>query len=253
MVSEIDWDLLGETNLKVAWRLVANLLGKDCFPGMLAVPNIEEANFFDLMMCFMEDDQLDLNGNEFKICGHVVDVARVYEEDGFPCTNMSELLYACSHLPNEELEITSKRSYWSHDDKTILIEMSGLTKRIIDWTNFSEGSLVVDKTVSGLKSIYIISEVIYADYLKVEVNVGGFTLSDEIKKSIPVAFKYKKFAVNSLGVLKAETTFKELHLDAFFHLVGEPDINLGLVQGGKLEPVSAGTRFNSEELLTSDL
>jgi len=50
---EIDWDLLGETNLKVAWRLVSRLLGKDCFPGMLPVPNIEEANYYSLMVSFI--------------------------------------------------------------------------------------------------------------------------------------------------------------------------------------------------------
>ena len=110
----------------------------------------------------------------------------------------------------------------------------------------SEGHLVIDKSIEGLEkvnSIYIISEVVYTNHLKMKVNVGGLTLSDEIKKKTPVAFKYTKFIADPLGVLKAKVYFEtKLHYNSFFQLVGEHEISLGLGMGGKPEPVSYGTR-----------
>ena len=248
MASEIDWDLLGETNLKVAWRLVSRLLGQDCFPRMLVVPNIEEANYYGLMACFITDSGLDKelasDEPEFKLKGHIVEVSRVYKEDGKPNTNLVELLNACSHLFKVKVELSCRRCYWQNDDKTILVEMSGLVKHVVDWSYINHGSLVIDKSIDGLEqvnNIYIISEVVYANLLKVEVNVGGLTISDEITKKVPVAFKYTNFTVDRLGVLRTKKLTK-LHYNSFFHLVGEPDITLGLGKGGKLEPVSAGTR-----------
>ena len=250
MASEIDWDLLGETNLKVAWRLVSRLLGKDCFPGMLPVPNIEEANYYSLMVSFIRhkglQKKLSINGPEFQLKGHIVEVARLYKEDGNPDTDMAELLNVCSHLYKAKVELNCKRCQWQQGDMTILVEMSGLVKHVIDWSHMSEGHLVIDKSIEGLEkvnSIYIISEVVYTNHLKMKVNVGGLTLSDEIKKKTPVAFKYTKFIADPLGVLKAKVYFEtKLHYNSFFQLVGEHEISLGLGMGGKPEPVSYGTR-----------
>ena len=240
---EINWDLLGETNLKVAWRLIAELLSRNCFPGMTPVPKMEEACNFDLMVCFTED----ASEEKLQLHGHIADIARIYEADGHPNTNMAELLYICSHLTKEELEITSNRSHWQEKDKSILVEMSGLIKQIVDFSSVSEGSLVIDKTINGLedvKNIFIISEVIYASYIKVEVDVDGFTLSDEINKIVPVAFSYKKFQVDEIGVLKSATSDDD-DFDLNFFPGSQPtDISLDLKHGGEVDPVCEGTRSN---------
>ena len=95
--------------------------------------------------------------------------------------------------------------------------------------------------MQGINTIYIISEVIYAQKVRVEVEVGNANMSDEINKRIPVAFSYMKFPMDKMGVVQAAKDTK-LNIAADFQLVGEEDkTNRGL-GGGKVEPVARRTR-----------
>merc|ERR1711875_83160 len=95
---------------------------------------------------------------------------------------------------------------WKEREKSITIEMSNITKLVTNWASIGEGNLVIDNSLEdlqGIKTIYIISEVIYAEKILVEVNVGTASMSDEITVRTPVAFSYMKFPVDKLGVLQA--------------------------------------------------
>ena len=45
---DIAWDILKQTDLKVAWRLAVKEMSKEFFSSqMVVVPHIEEASFYD--------------------------------------------------------------------------------------------------------------------------------------------------------------------------------------------------------------
>ena len=104
------------------------------------------------------------------------------------------------------------------------------THPVTNWT-IGEGNLVIENNMEdlrGINTIYIISEVIYAQKVRVEVEVGNANMSDEINKRIPVAFSYMKFPMDKMGVVQAAKDTK-LNIAAEFQLMGEEDkTNRGL-------------------------
>ena len=193
---DIAWDILKQVNLKVAWRLVAKDMSKVFFSSqMVAVPHIEEASFYDLMVCFTKEkvgmlEKLAKVGPEYQLHGHIADLVRIYTEDGQPRNNMEELLYTCQHPSEEQIEITSHTKTWEEGKKYITVEMSGLTKYVTNWT-IGASNLVIDTNMEdlhGIYTVYIISEVIYAEKVRVEVEVGKDIFADEIEKKDSCCF-----------------------------------------------------------------
>ena len=251
-MSDISWDILDQVNLKVAWRLVSKDMSKSFFNSrMITVPHIEEATFYDLMVCFTKKnvgmlDKLAKVGPEYHLHGHVADLVKVYTEDGNPKTNMQELLYTCQHPFEEQIETKGYRKNWEEGEKAITVEMSDLTKLVTNWAAIGEGSLVIDnrlEDLQGIKNIFIISEVIYADKISVDVKVGTARMSDEITVKTPVAFSYMKFPVDKLGVLQPAKDSK-LKISADFKLVKEEDKSSRGLGGGKT--ASEGMRTRSK-------
>ena len=86
-MSDISWDILDQVNLKVAWRLVSKDMSKSFFNSrMVTVPHIEEASFYDLMVCFTKKntgmlEKLVKAGPEYHLHGHVADLVKAYTED----------------------------------------------------------------------------------------------------------------------------------------------------------------------------
>ena len=249
-MSNITWDALDQVNLKVAWRLVSKDMSKEFFNSrMVTVPHIEEAAFYDLMVCFAKKDMRMLDklarvGPEYHLHGHVADLVKVSSEDGSPVSNMDELLYTCQHPAKEEMVIMGYKKNWEEGEKSITVEMSNMTKLVTNWAGIGEGSLVIDNTLEdlhGIKTIYIISEVIYAERITVEVNVGKARMSDEITTKTPVAFNYMKFPVDKLGVVQPAKDNK-LNIGAEFQLVKEEDKTSRGLGGGKMETEGMKTR-----------
>ena len=243
-MSDINWDILNKLDLKVAWRLAAKDMSKEFFSSqMVMVPHIEEASFYDLMVCFTKEKvgmlEKMVKAGEYQLLGHISDLVRSSPEDGSPKTNMGELLSTCQHPSKEEIETTSYTRTWEDGKKSIAVKMTGLTKYVTNWA-IGQGNLVIDTSMEdlqGIKTIYIISEVVYAQKVRVEVEIGKSSFADEIKKRIPVAFTYMKFPMDKMGVVQAAQDTK-LNISAVFQLVGEEeDETLGL-GGGKREPAA---------------
>ena len=248
---DIAWDILKQTDLKVAWRLAAKDMSKEFFSSqMVVVPHIEEASFYDLMVCFTKEkigvlEKLAKVGPEYQLQGHISDLVRTSTEDGSPKTNMEELLHTCQHPSKEDIKTTNYSKSWSEEKKTITVEMSG-SKYVTHWT-IGAGNLVINTSMEdlqGINTVYIISEVIYAEKVRVEVEVGKEILADELKKRIPVAFSYMKFPVDKMGVVQPAKDTK-LNTGAMFQLVGEEDNTPGL-GGGKKESVAKRTRHSGK-------
>ena len=79
---DIAWDILKQTDLKVAWRLAVKDMSKEFFSSqMVVVPHIEEASFYDLMVCFTKEkigvlEKLTKVGPEYQLQGHISDLVR---------------------------------------------------------------------------------------------------------------------------------------------------------------------------------
>ena len=133
---DIAWDILDQVNLKVAWRLVSKDISKMFFNSrMVTVPHIEEASYYDLMVCFTKKnagmiDKLAKVESQYHLHGHVADLVKVNTEDGTPKTNMQELLYICQHPSNEQMETMGYRNNWEEGKKSITVEISGLSKLV---------------------------------------------------------------------------------------------------------------------------
>ena len=88
-----------------------------------------------------------------------------------------------------------------------------VTNRTVD-----SGSLVLDLELEELhdvKSVYVISEVIYSERVFMEMRLADKKLADEIR-NIPVAFSYVKFPVDKDGVLKVSIRFYLTFLNISF-------------------------------------
>ena len=83
------------------------------------------------------------------------------------------------------------------------------------------GMLVMDKSfeeLADVAKVYIISEVVFAETVIVEVDTKKKSEASEMKR-IPVAFSYFKFPMNTEGVLQAGTD--KVNKDADFLLIEE--------------------------------
>ena len=129
------------------------------------------------------------------------------------------------HL-KEDLASTFFSYTWTDDnnDKSVTIKMSGLSKYELNW-NLKQGSLVLDCEKVDLcnESVYVISEVVYAETVIIDVQVNKEKSEFDRKiveidlnsGKIPVSFSYLKFPVDKNGVLLAAKDTK-LKLDAVF-------------------------------------
>ena len=125
-------------------------------------------------------------------------------------------------LIKEHMTSTSFSYTWTDDInlKLVTIKMLGMSKYVLKG-NLKQGSLVLDCEKVDLcnDSVYIISEVVYAEKVIIDVQIstkekfGENTV--EIDSKIPVAFSYLKFPVDKNGVLLAAKDTK-IKLDAVF-------------------------------------
>ena len=219
----MDWESIKSGDLVAAWRMVRKDLGRSIFPGeLVVVPHLQEAAFYDLMVSFTKCkvgmlDKLARVGPFYQLHGHIVDLVDVCD------SNMLELLHMCQHPVVEEVTWPDCRRSWSRGESSVTVELTGLTKLVANWT-IGEGGLVLDTSLEELKEVrkvYIISEVVYAETIRVEVDTGERRVSETIRQKMPIAFSYFKFPVTREGVVQAARGRGEVDKEAQFLLVGE--------------------------------
>ena len=211
----IDWNKLNFPDPFVAWSILAQEISDKFFSRtLIAVPAIDHAEYYDLMVCFAKIVHFWQWTPTFRLLGHFLDISA-------PTKNEMELMEFINPL-KEDLNSTSYSYTWTDDNKskTVTIKMSGLSKYELNW-NLNQGSLVIDCEKVDLSngSVYIISEVVYAQKVTIDVQVEKKERSErklmEVDVQIPVAFSYLKFPVDKNGVLLAAKDTK-VKLDAVF-------------------------------------
>ena len=210
----INWNKLDSPKATVAWSILAQEISDKFFSGtLIAVPAIDQANYYDLMVSFEKMSHFWQLTPTYKLLGHFLDISAPAKNE-----NEMELMEVLRNPLAEELNSTSFSYTWTDDnnDKSVTIKMSGMSKYELNW-NLKPGSLVLDSEKVDLRndSIYVISEVVYAASVIIDVQVKKeFDLRIETGK-IPVAFSYLKFPVDKNGVLLAAKDTK-LKLNAVF-------------------------------------
>ena len=211
----IDWNKLTSPDPVVAWSILAQEISDKFFSRtLIAVPAIDEAKYFDLMVCSAKILHFWQWTPTFRLLGHFLDISA-------PAKNEMELMEVLRNPLKEDLNSTSYSYTWTDNkSKSVTIKMSGMAKYEMNW-NLKEGSLVLDCEKVDLcnGSVYIISEVVYAEKVIIDVQINKKETAErkiiEIDDKIPVGFSYLKFPVDRDGVLlTAEKT--KIKLDAVF-------------------------------------
>ena len=203
---EIKWNKLASTDPKDAWCLASVEMAKEFFDNkMTVVPRLEEAPFFDIMVCFTKPgNKRNAKSKDFEIRGHLEDLINRSEQG----SNLSKTLQACQNTITADIE--SRSHEWKSPDgtKVIKIKLDGLSKEVVNWASLNEEDLIFDLDqiftldLSGRKGIYIISEVVYASNTSIMVKIGDYKKSERVSVKIPVAFSYKQFPIDMHGELK---------------------------------------------------
>ena len=194
-------------------------MAKELFPGLLPVPHLLQADYYDLMVCFTKCranviDKMAGLGPVYRLHGHIADLVTTEK------TDIPELVVMCKHPSKEDISLPNFSRTWTKGDKAIMVKLGGLSKLVTNWT-ISEGKLVLDTSIKELTEagkVYVITEVIYAETVIVEVDSKKKSEASEMKR-IPVAFSYFKFPMSSEGVLQAGTD--KVNKDADFLLIEE--------------------------------
>ena len=206
----IKWNELASTDPKDAWCLTSVEIAKEFFNSqMIVVPRLDEAPFFDLMVCFTKPgnktaiekvSNLIKGEYDFQLRGHLTDLIDKSEQG----SNLGKTLTACKNTVKADVDQKSLSSEWKSPDgnKVVKIKLDGLSKEVINWASLNEGDLIFDLDLSGRKRIYIISEVVYASNTSIMVKVGDTKKSERVSLKIPVAFSYAKFPIDKHGELK---------------------------------------------------
>merc|ERR1739848_308486 len=187
----INWTKLDSPKPIVAWSLLAQEISDKFFSGtLLAVPAIEEASYFDLMVCFSKISHFWQLTPTYRLLGHFMDISA-------PAKNEMELMEILRNPLKEDMNSTSFSYTWTDDNnnKSVTITMSGMSKYELNW-NLKEGSLVLDceKVIIDVQ----INKDSVIDRKIMKIDAG----------KIPVAFTYLKFPVDENGALLAANDTK---------------------------------------------
>ena len=227
-VMGIKWNDLTTTNPKDAWSLFSVEISKELFKSeMIVVPRLEEAPFFDLMVCFTKPgnktaiekmSNLIKGDYDFKLRGHLTDLIDKSSDQG---SNLDKTLLACKNTVKADMDQKSLSYEWKSPDgsKVINIKLDGLSNEVINWASLNEGDLIFDIEqidLSGRKRMYVISDVVYASKTSILVKIDGFARAAKVTMKIPVAFSYAKFPIDENGKLKQVIDEQEINLASTF-------------------------------------
>ena len=225
----INWNELTSTDPADAWSLSSVEIAKELFNSqMIVVPRLEEAPFFDLMVCFTKPgnktaiekvSNLIKGEYDFKLRGHLTDlIDKKVDKSRDQGSNLGKTLLACQNTVKADLDQKSLSHEWKSPDesKVVKIKFDGLSREVLNWASLNEGDLIFDIDLSGRKRMYIISDVVYASKTSIMVKVDGSERAEKVSLKIPVAFSYAKFPIDQNGKLKQVIDEKEINVASTF-------------------------------------
>ena len=192
----IKWNELVSTDPKTAWSLTSVEIAKDMFKSeMIVVPRIDEAPYFDLLVCFslsvnktaLEKISNFLKGDyDFHLRGHLTDLLDSSSEG----SDLDKVFLACKNSVKADVDQKSMTHEWKSPDgqKEVKITFDGISREVINWASLNEGDLIFNIDLSSETSI--------------SVKIDGTERAEKVNLKIPVAFSYAKFPINQNGEIK---------------------------------------------------
>ena len=214
----IKWNELVSTDPKAAWSLTSVEIAKEMFKSeMIVVPRIDEAPYFDLMVCFsksgnktaLEKISNFLKGDyDFHLRGHLTDLLDSSSEG----SDLDKVFLACKNSVKADVDQKSMTHEWKSPDgqKEIKIIFHGISRKVINWASLKKGSLIFNSDLHSGSILFIISDVVYASQTCISVKIDGTERSKMVSKKIPVAFSFAELNIDQSGELKNFTKEKEL-------------------------------------------
>ena len=218
-MSSIGWESLKVPDTHLAWSICSIEMSKTFFSSdMVVVPDIQEAPYFDLLVCFSKPNPKGVMNNvkklwkklpDYCLHGHIADLVKKPTPGvSEPSTNVKALATACNNTVIADVDPFQSDTWkYSPESKRIKIKLHGMSKEVINWSTLDEGDLVFDREkldLEGRRTLFIITEVVYAEKVDIEVLVDKTikTTTVDINKKIPIAFSYMKFPMDKDGILK---------------------------------------------------
>ena len=143
----IQWIKLISSNPLVAYRILAQMISEKFFDGtLLAVPSIDQAKYYDLVVCFEDFTHFWQTTPHFRRLGHFLDIS-------VPARYGLDLI-------KEHMTSTSFSYTWTDDInlKLVTIKMLGMSKYVLKG-NLKQGSLILncEKVDPRNESVYVTS------------------------------------------------------------------------------------------------
>ena len=221
-MSDLDWSKIGCG--KDLWAKVCRSVRKHLFDdNMFVIKNLTKCSAVNLLDCFTQNTSDTVKTNtKFFLIGHVSGQLKM---DGTrPGTILSRFLRMCAHpIKTPDMQPTYEFTSSTNDDKgtrSVRVELTGLKKYEVNWKLLQPSQLVLDPKCDGAngprRTIYIITEVVFAEKMLVEyVDVDGTSKQQCLEERFPLAFAYDQFTVNQSGVLGPPHK-RNIHLEATF-------------------------------------
>ena len=149
---------------------------------------------------------------DFRLHGHLTDIVN-------NLVDYTKLLDLCKNPVIGDLNKKEFIFKEEHGDKSVEIKMEGLTKEFIKWAGIGAGEIILDLEkvdLEGRRTVYMISEVIYASKVTIMASVGSASKKKTLTRKLPVAFSYTKYPVSTDGVIKEAKDLDRLDRSASF-------------------------------------
>ena len=214
----IEWDKLkiNEKNDSISmdesWRTISRALGKELFGiELCVVQNIGDFKYFDLLnvMKKIYKYQQSYTPVTYGVIGQLSELAQKTPEMENNVKQLSKFLKSESYENySEPLTLSWTNGEKGEKLKSISVTLTNFSTYVLPWNTFMESNitLAVDperEELSGMKTIYIIDEVVYVDKINIEVTIGEkqaeLQIDAKTTRGTPVAIHYEKFSLDQNG------------------------------------------------------
>ena len=212
--TKINWSELEDPDVKLGWSLCRTSISRHFFDSKLVVipvPMIQEADEFDLMTCFTKPDTDLLPASldqDFDVQGKFADLVLFPNDAEGRTSHMAKMSEVVPQKEEFEVNIDAFCFQNAEANKSVEVDFTNLQKEKVDLSDYDKGHVVfnMDKLdMGGRRRLYVITEVIYADGMHVQVTVDGQSVHKRVNdRRMPVAFAYTKFQIFTTGVLNMD-------------------------------------------------
>ncbi|GFS35245.1 uncharacterized protein TNIN_335311 [Trichonephila inaurata madagascariensis] len=212
-----------EPDIDITWKLLRELIGQQLFGSeYVTVPYIESAVYYNQLFLFTKKksllSRLGLRPPKYKTVGNLDYLVNRDISTWIPQFDFSpwDVADGLTMYREYKLRVASNRSTVEKAIELMIMEAHVRSAQPpLPGTVTIHTNLLQD--LQGVKTLYVITDVVFASYVKLSVMMGNRQKSLVYDHDTPIGFKYRKFSLRSDGYFVAEMntalkfTDKEAH------------------------------------------